>query len=42
MALISLAVLKLETALTRIFPVIVWYHFAFMAISLALHRYWVL
>ena len=32
----SLAVLTLEIVLTRIFSVLMWYHFAFMAISLAL------
>jgi hypothetical protein len=35
-ALVSMAVLNLEIALTRIFSVMMWYHFAFMAISLAL------
>jgi len=35
-ALTSTAVLNLEIALTRIFSVMMWYHFAFMAISLAL------
>ena len=34
--LIILSVLMLEVAMTRIFSVILWYHFAFMAISLAL------
>jgi len=34
--LTSLAILTLEIALTRIFSVLMWYHFAFMAISLAL------
>lgn len=32
----SLAILTLEIVLTRIFSVLMWYHFAFMAISLAL------
>lgn len=32
----SLALLTLEVALTRIFSVLLWYHFAFLAISLAL------
>lgn len=32
----SLAVLTLEIVLTRIFSVLMWYHFAFMVISLAL------
>ena len=35
-ALTSTAVLNLEIALTRVFSVMMWYHFAFMAISLAL------
>ncbi|RPJ44917.1 MAG: hypothetical protein EHM19_06060, partial [Candidatus Latescibacterota bacterium] len=34
--LTSLALLALEIALTRIFSVLLWYHFAFLAISLAL------
>ena len=34
--LISVAILSLELLLTRIFSVIMWYHFAFMAISIAL------
>ncbi len=34
--LTSLAILTLEITLTRIFSVLMWYHFAFMAISLAL------
>jgi len=34
--LISLSILMLEIALTRIFSVTMWYHFSFMAISLAL------
>jgi len=33
---VSLALLALEIALTRIFSVLLWYHFAFLAISLAL------
>lgn len=32
----SLSLLTLEVALTRIFSVLLWYHFAFLAISLAL------
>ena len=35
-ALISAAILTLEIVLTRVFSVMMWYHFAFMAISLAL------
>jgi len=35
-ACISLAVLLLEITLTRVFSVVMWYHFAFLAISLAL------
>lgn len=34
--LTSLAILTLEIVLTRIFSVLMWYHFAFMTISLAL------
>ncbi len=34
--LVSCALLTLEIALTRIFSVLLWYHFAFLAISLAL------
>lgn len=34
--LISLSILMLEITLTRIFSVTMWYHFAFMAVSLAL------
>lgn len=33
---ISAAILMLEVSLTRIFSAVMWYHFAFMAISLAL------
>ncbi len=33
---ISAAILTLEVSLTRIFSAVMWYHFAFMAISLAL------
>jgi hypothetical protein len=32
----SLAILTLEIVFTRIFSVLMWYHFAFMVISLAL------
>lgn len=35
-ALTSAAILTLEIVLTRIFSVMMWYHFAFMAISMAL------
>ena len=35
-SLISMAVLVLEIVFTRIFSVLMWYHFAFMVISLAL------
>jgi hypothetical protein len=35
-ACVSLSVLLLEITLTRVFSVVMWYHFAFMAISLAL------
>jgi len=35
-ALISMALLTLEITLTRVFSVKMWYHFAFMSISLAL------
>ncbi len=35
-ALLALATLMLEVLLTRIFSVTMWYHFAFMAISLAM------
>src|SRR5688500_15427673 len=35
-ALVTLAVLMLELALTRLFSATMYYHFAFMAISLAL------
>lgn len=35
-ACVSLAILLLEITLTRVFSVVMWYHFAFMAISLAL------
>src|SRR5579864_9203656 len=35
-ALISLAALLLELALTRLFSVVLFYHFAFLAISIAL------
>ena len=35
-SLITLAVLMLELALTRLFSATMYYHFAFMAISLAL------
>jgi SAM-dependent methyltransferase len=35
-ACVSLAVLLLEITLTRVFSVMMWYHFAFLAISLAL------
>ena len=35
-ALTAMATLMLELTLTRIFSVTMWYHFAFMAISLAL------
>ena len=35
-SLISVAVLGLEIALTRVFSVLMWYRFAFMIISLAL------
>jgi len=35
-ALISMALLALEITLTRVFSVKMWYHFAFMSISLAL------
>ena len=35
-ALISLSVLMLELSLTRLFSATMYYHFAFMAISLAL------
>jgi hypothetical protein len=34
--LTTMAILTLEVTLTRIFSVLMWYHFAFMAISLAL------
>lgn len=34
--LTSLAVLTLEIVFTRVFSVLMWYHFAFMVISLAL------
>ncbi|MCL4867365.1 MAG: hypothetical protein KJ063_00215 [Anaerolineae bacterium] len=34
--LTTMAILTLEVSLTRIFSVLMWYHFAFMAISLAL------
>src|SRR5579864_6560512 len=34
--LTTLSLLQLELFLTRIFSVIMWYHFAFMAISLAM------
>jgi MFS family permease len=34
--LISMAILNLEIALTRVFSVFMWYHFAFLTISLAL------
>ena len=34
--LVAMAILMLELVLTRIFSVILWYHFAFMAISIAL------
>lgn len=34
--LISLAILTLEIVFTRVFSVLMWYHFAFMVISLAL------
>src|SRR5437867_4993668 len=36
MALTTMATLLLELALTRIFSVVLFYHFAFMAISVAL------
>lgn len=36
LALVSLCVLMLELTLTRIFSVTLWYHFAFVAISVAL------
>src|SRR5439155_15817585 len=36
LSLTTLVVLLLELTLTRLFSVILWYHFAFMAISLAL------
>ena len=36
LALVSLCILVLELALTRIFSVTMWYHFAFVAISVAL------
>src|SRR5688572_17689176 len=36
MALVSFATLLLELALTRLFSVVLLYHFAFLAISLAL------
>ncbi|NQU07654.1 MAG: hypothetical protein HQ583_03765, partial [Candidatus Abyssubacteria bacterium] len=35
-ALVSLCILVLELTLTRIFSVTMWYHFAFVAISVAL------
>ncbi|HTK70605.1 MAG TPA: hypothetical protein VL857_12470, partial [Candidatus Eisenbacteria bacterium] len=35
-ALASAAVLLLEIAITRILSVVVWYHFAFLSISLAM------
>ena len=36
MALCSFAALLLELALTRLFSVVLFYHFAFLAISIAL------
>ena len=36
MALLSASLLSIEIVLTRIFSVVVWYHFAFFAISVAL------
>ena len=33
---VALSILMLEVVLTRIFSVTMWYHFAFMSISLAL------
>src|SRR5580765_2981828 len=37
-SLVTLSVLMLELALTRLFSATMYYHFAFMAISLALFR----
>ena len=35
-ALAALSVLALQVALTRVFSLIIWYHFAFLAIAVAL------
>ena len=40
LALTSFAALLLELALTRLFSVVLFYHFAFLAISIALARPW--
>ena len=36
LSLVTLATLMLQILLTRIFSVTLWYHFAFMAVSIAM------